>query len=162
MAGEVPPGPPGAPPAVGGGRPLAVGMVLVAAASLQVGAAFAVTLFDELGAGGMAFLRLALAARCCWLSGGRALRGHPAPTCASRPRSASRSGSMNWAIYEAIDRIPLGVAVTIEFWGPLAVAVLGSRRALDLVWVALAAAGILLLADPFGGSTSTPPASRSR
>jgi inner membrane transporter RhtA len=59
---------------------------------------------------------------------------------------------MNLSIYSAIDRIPLGVAVTFEFVGPLGVAVLGSRRALDLVWVGLAAAGILLLAD-FGGSS---------
>jgi inner membrane transporter RhtA len=59
---------------------------------------------------------------------------------------------MNFTIYAAIDRIPLGVAVTFEFVGPLGVAVLGSRRALDLVWVGLAAAGILLLSDPGGGS----------
>ena len=59
---------------------------------------------------------------------------------------------MNWSIYESIARIPLGVAVTIEFAGPLLVAVVGSRRPLDGVWVALAAAGIVLLADPAGGS----------
>ena len=51
-----------------------------------------------------------------------------------------------------MDRIPLGIAVTIEFWGPLAVAVAGSRRPLDLLWVVLAATGIVLLADPAGGS----------
>ena len=61
-------------------------------------------------------------------------------------------GTMNWAIYEAMDRIPIGVAVTIEFAGPLGLAVALSRRALDLVWVALAAAGILLLTNPFGAS----------
>ena len=61
---------------------------------------------------------------------------------------------MNLCIYEAMDRIPLGIAVTIEFWGPLAVAVAGSRRPLDLLWVALAAGGIVLLADP-GGSLDT-------
>ena len=61
-------------------------------------------------------------------------------------------GAMNLCIYEAMDRIPLGVAVTFEFIGPLGVAVAGSRRPLDLVWVVLAAAGIAGLADYSGGS----------
>ena len=64
-------------------------------------------------------------------------------------------GLMNWSIYEAMDRIPLGVAVTIEFAGPLAVAVVGSRRPLDGLWIVLAAAGIVLLADPGGGGADT-------
>ncbi len=54
--------------------------------------------------------------------------------------------AMNGAFYAALARIPLGVAVTLEFWGPLAVAVMGSRRPLDLLWVVLAAAGIVTLA----------------
>ena len=49
-------------------------------------------------------------------------------------------GTMNWAIYQSFARIPLGLAVTIEFIGPLTVALFGSRRARDLLWVALAAA----------------------
>jgi inner membrane transporter RhtA len=135
-----------------GGRPLAVGMVLGAAGSLQVGAAFAVTLFDDLGPAGAAFLRLLLAALVLW-----ALwrpRARPAAPGGLRVAVAFgvSLGLMNWSIYEAIDRIPLGVAVTIEFAGPLLVAVLGSRRPLDALWVLLAAAGILLLADP-GGDT---------
>jgi inner membrane transporter RhtA len=130
-------------------RAAAVGMVLAAAGSLQVGAAFAVTLFDELGPAGAAFLRLAFAAVVLWaiwrprLTGDLRLAG----------AFGVALGLMNWSIYEAMDRIPLGVAVTIEFAGPLLVAVIGSRRPLDGVWIALAAAGIVLLADPSGGST---------
>ncbi len=54
-------------------------------------------------------------------------------------------GLMNWAIYQSFARIPLGIAVTIEFIGPLALAILGSRRARDLAWVVLAALGVALL-----------------
>jgi inner membrane transporter RhtA len=54
--------------------------------------------------------------------------------------------AMNSLFYVGLSRIPLGVAVTIEFWGPLTVAVIGSRRLLDLVWVGMAAAGIYILA----------------
>jgi len=132
-----------------GGRPVAVGMVLAAAASLQVGAAFAITLFDELGPGGAAFLRLALAAVVLWAIWRPSLDGDLRLAAAF----GVALGLMNWAIYESIARIPLGVAVTIEFAGPLLVAVLGSRRPLDGLWVVLAAAGILLLADPGGGSS---------
>jgi inner membrane transporter RhtA len=108
-------------------RAAAVGLVLVAAVSPQLGAAFAVTLFDELGPAGAASLRLAFAAIVLWaiwrprLAGDLRLAG----------AFGVALGLMNWSFYEAIDRIPLGVAVTIEFAGPLLVAVIGSRRPLD-------------------------------
>ena len=136
-------------------------MVLAAAGSLQVGAAFAVTLFDDLGPGGAAFLRLLLAAVVLLALWRPRVRGHSVADLRIAAAFGLALGLMNWSIYEAMDRIPLGVAVTIEFWGPLAVAVVGSRRALDLLWVALAALGIVLLAKP-GGGGSTPAASRSR
>jgi inner membrane transporter RhtA len=135
-------------PPVGRERAAAVGLVIVAAVSPQIGAAFAVTLFDELGPAGAAFLRLAFAAIILWaiwrprLTGDLRLAG----------AFGGALGLMNWSFYEAIDRIPLAVAVTIEFTGPLLVAVIGSRRPLDLVWVALAAVGIVVLVDPGGGS----------
>src|SRR3954454_5322212 len=61
---------------------------------------------------------------------------------------------MNLCFYEALDRIPLGIAVTFEFVGPLLVGLVGSRRALDLVWVACAAIGVLLLTRPSGSASA--------
>jgi inner membrane transporter RhtA len=58
---------------------------------------------------------------------------------------------MNGLFYLALERIPLGLAVTLEFVGPLGVAVAGSRRALDVLWVLMAAAGIALIAPWTGG-----------
>jgi inner membrane transporter RhtA len=135
-------------PPEGRGRAGAVGLVVIAAVSPQIGAAFAVTLFDELGPAGAAFLRLAFAAVVLWaiwrpkLTGDLRLAG----------AFGVALGLMNWSFYEALDRIPLAIAVTIEFTGPLLVGVLGTRRPLDMVWIALAAAGIVLLVNPGGGS----------
>jgi inner membrane transporter RhtA len=132
------------------GEASGVALVVTAVTSLQFGAGFAVTLFDELGPAGAAFLRQAIAALV--------LLAIWRPRFRQDLRLAAAFGItlglMNLCIYEAMDRIPLGIAVTIEFWGPLAVAVAASRRPLDLLWVLLAAAGILLLADP-GGSLDT-------
>jgi len=119
---------------------------------VQFGATIAKSIFDEVGSGGAVFLRVATAALVL------AALWRPRVSGLSRQQlwlvllfGLSLAG-MNYSIYAAIDRIPLGVAVTFEFVGPLGVAVLGSRRALDLVWVGLAAAGILLLSDIGGGT----------
>jgi inner membrane transporter RhtA len=129
-------------------RAAAASLVLAAALSVQVGAALAVSLFDELGPAGTAFLRLAFAAAVLWAIWRPRLTGDLRLAAAF----GASLGLMNWSFYEAVDRIPLGVAVTIEFTGPLLVTVIGSRRPLDLVWVVLAGAGIVLLVDPTGGS----------
>ena len=135
-------------PAVGRSRAVAIAMVVAAAVSPQLGAVIAVSLFDELGPAGAAFLRLAFAAVILLAIWRPRLSGDLRLAAAF----GVALGLMNWSFYEAIARIPLGVAVTIEFAGPLLVAVLGSRRPLDWLWVALAAAGIVVLVDPTGGS----------
>lgn len=125
-------------------------LVLAAVASVQFGAAMAKTLFDEAGVGGTVFLRMLGAALVLALLWRPRVRGRNARELGLALVFGLVLGGMNCAFYSSIDRIPLGIAVTFEFVGPLGVAVLGSRRPLDLAWVALAAAGILLLSD-FGG-----------
>src|SRR3954452_20835260 len=128
-------------------------LVLAGVTSVQVGAALARTMFDDLGPSGTSLLRIVFAALALVL----VFRPDPRRYTFNELRYALAFGIalgvMNLTFYLALDRLDLGVAVTIEFVGPLAVAVFGSRRRLDLVWAALAAAGIVLLANP-GGSDS--------
>jgi inner membrane transporter RhtA len=126
-------------------------LMLGAAATVQVSAAIATTLFDRIGAGGTVFLRVALGAAMLVALWRPRLRGHRRRDVRTAVLFGLTLAAMNLLFYEAIDRIPLGIAVTIEFAGPLAVAVAGSRRRLHLVWVVLAAGGILLLARGGGG-----------
>jgi len=136
-------------------RASAVGLVFAAACSVQGGAAVAKSLFPQLGPPGVVFLRL--------LFGSAALWAIARPQLRHRRRADFRLivalgvvlVSMNITFYEALARVPLGIAVTVEFVGPLAVAVLGSRKAIDLLWVVLAGAGVGLLAD--GGGTAVRP-----
>jgi inner membrane transporter RhtA len=120
-------------------------LVIGGIASVQIGSAIAAKLFSQTGSGGAALLRLAF--------GGLLL------SIVWRPRARSRTrrelllaaafglvlATMNVSFYHAIQRIPLGIAVAIEFFGPLTVALIGSRRPRDVVWVALALLGILAL-----------------
>jgi inner membrane transporter RhtA len=121
-------------------------LVLGGIASVQFGAAFANKLFDQAGPGGVVLLRLALAAIILLAVARPRLRGYGRADAAAVLAFGLILGLMNWSFYESLQRLPLGVAVTIEFTGPLAVAVAGSRRALDLLWVALAGGGVALLA----------------
>jgi inner membrane transporter RhtA len=122
-------------------------LVLLGIASVQFGAALAKGLFDELGVGGTVFLRVLFAALVLMAIWRPSLRGRARHDLLLVAVFGLVLAGMNLAFYSSLDRIPLGAAVTFEFVGPLGVAVAGSRRPLDLVWVALAAAGILLLSD---------------
>jgi inner membrane transporter RhtA len=119
---------------------------------VQLGAAVATEPIDDVGPLGAALLRNLLAVPLLLLvfppREGRRVR-HSLGLVALLGLSLA---AMNSAIYAAIDRIDLGIAVTIEFLGPLGVAVVAARGARALAWVGLAAAGVLLLAGPVGES----------
>jgi inner membrane transporter RhtA len=131
----------------------AAGLVIGSTVSVQAGAALATTLFDELGPEGAVLLRTlsaALVLVALWRPHVRTL--DPAGRRLAVLFGISLAG-MNLCFYEALDRLPLGVAVTFEFTGPLAVALAGSRRALDFLWAALAALGIALLSGGWGAAS---------
>jgi inner membrane transporter RhtA len=132
-----------------------IGLVLCGVTSIQFGAALAATMFDDLGASGTSALRLGFAALILVAVIRPRVRGRSARDLRLVALFGLTLGGMNLFFYEALDRIPLGVAVTIEFAGPLGVAVATSRRRLDLVWAGLAALGIVLLSDPFGAGIDT-------
>ena len=121
-------------------------LVLGGIGSVQFGAAIANELFDEAGPGGVVFLRLLLSAVILLAVARPARRGRTRADWLAVLLFGLVLGAMNWSFYEALHRLPLGVAVTIEFTGPLAVAVAGSRRLLDGLWVIFAGAGVALLA----------------
>lgn len=121
------------------------GLVVAAIASVQVGGALAVHLFSWVSPSGAVSLRMLFAALVVLAIspprlGGRALRRLPLAAAFGLVLAG-----MTLSFYGALHRIPLGIAVSLEFVGPLAVAVAGSRRPVDLVWVALAGGGILAL-----------------
>lgn len=123
----------------------APGLVLVGIGSVQVGAAFATKLFDQLGPAGTVMLRVAFAAIVLCAIWRPSVRGHSASELRLAMAFGLVLGFMNLTFYEAIDRIHLGIAVTLEFVGPLGVALAGSRTRLDVLWAGLAAAGVVLL-----------------
>jgi len=128
-------------------------LVFAGIVSVQVGAGLAGRMFAQVGPAGVTGLRLWWAALIVTIFGGRAVARALRAVVADRAwRDMAIAvafgvvlGTMNFSIYQSFARIPLGVAVTIEFLGPLAVAVASSRRWLDVLWVVLAAAGVLLL-----------------
>jgi inner membrane transporter RhtA len=130
--------------------------ILLAVLSVQSGATIAKGLFPAIGAAGTAAIRIGLSALIL-LAVFRppVLRFTASQWRAVVPYGVS-IGVMNLIFYQALVRIPLGLAVTLEFVGPLGVAIVSSRRALDGVWVALAAIGIALIAPWQAGSNIDP------
>ncbi len=123
----------------------AVTSAVVAMLSFQLGATFAKQLIPVIGAPGTTALRLGLSALIVIVLL-RPWRSVPPRTAWPIVLAYGISlAAMNSVFYVALGRIPLGIAVAVEFVGPLAVAVHASRRRLDYVWVALAAAGLLML-----------------
>ena len=137
---------------------LPVALLVVAMASIQAGAAIAKGMFAVVGPIGAVTLRVLFAA----LLLGIVLR----PWRVRRSAAAWRTvlvyglalGGMNCLFYAALRTVPLGVATALEFTGPLAVAMLASRRLVDFLWIALAVVGLLLLLPLGGASAALDPA----
>jgi inner membrane transporter RhtA len=135
----------------------AVGLVLVGLACQEVGAALAVTLFPQTGPLGMVMLRLVFAALVLLLIARPSLRGRSRAGWAAVARFGLVLALMNGLFYLALERLPLGVTVTIEVLGPLVLSIVAARRASAWVWAALAFAGVVALGgggwerlDPLG------------
>lgn len=125
--------------------------VILSIVSVQGGAAFAKELFPTLGAAGTAGLRIGLSALVLAIVFRPPLARWTRTQWSAVIPYGLVLGAMNLCFYVALARIPLGLAVTLEFVGPLTLAVLGSRRPLDFLWVVLAGAGLVLLAPWSGG-----------
>jgi len=121
-----------------------VSLVLIGMLSVQFGAAVSKEQFSEIPPVGMVLLRLMTSSLILLVLARPRLAGRSATDWRPVLALGLALGAMNWAFYESFARIPLGVAVTIEFVGPLSVAAVGRRHPRDLVWVGLAALGVVL------------------
>ena len=136
------------------GRVPPLALVFGSIISIQFGAAISVTIFDEVGVAGSTLLRLAFASLFLFLLS----RPKVSKWSATQVRTAILFGvilaAVNLSFYLAINILPVGVATTIEFLGPISIAAIFSRRLLDGLWVGLAAAGVILIAQPWSGGGS--------
>lgn len=131
-------------------------LLLLSILSVQLGAAIAKSLFHLLGSGGTVFLRVGLAAIIYIIMARPRVRGYSWREYGWVVLFGLVIAAMNSLYYASISRIPLGVATTLEFIGPLGVSLIGSRRLSDLLWIVLAAAGIILLVPIQGGLALDP------
>ncbi|GAA3478290.1 MULTISPECIES: EamA family transporter [Streptomyces] len=149
-------------PARPGGRRAAlapVALVVAGGLSVQFGSAVAALLMPRAGALGVVTLRLAVAAVVLLIVCRPKWRGHSRSDWGTVVAFGVAMGAMNMLFYQALDRIPLGAAVTLEVLGPLALSVAASRRLINLVWAGLALGGVFLLGgggfdrlDPVGAA----------
>lgn len=143
-----------------GGRRAAlapVALVVAGGLSVQFGSAVAALLMPRAGALGVVTLRLVVAAVVLLVVCRPKLRGHSRADWGTVVAFGVAMGAMNMLFYQALDRIPLGAAVTLEVLGPLALSVIASRRLINFVWAGLALGGVFLLGgggfdrlDPLG------------
>lgn len=124
--------------------------VLLAILSIQLGAAFAINLFSSLGAVGAVFFRLIISAFLLFIFIRPGFTRETFKHYKIILTYGVTLALMNWCFYEAIARIPLGVAVAIEFMGPLLVGAFSSKKRLDLLWIAIAVVGLLILTPAIG------------
>src|SRR5579875_636093 len=130
-------------------------LVIGSISSVQIGAAWATTIFNAVGASGACLLRLAAASAVMLAVTRPNLRAMSRRQVLIAGALGLILAAMNLSFYQSISRIPLGTAVTIEFIGPLLVALLGSRHRRDLLWAALAAGGIVALCNGIAHGTDT-------
>lgn len=123
----------------------AVWLVLGSIATVQIGAAIAKHLFGDLTPTGVVWLRLASAAVVLLAITRPRLRGRTTKDWLLVVTYAVALAGMNWSIYQSFSRIPVGLAVTLEFLGPLAVALVTSRGVREVAWALLAGVGVVLL-----------------
>jgi inner membrane transporter RhtA len=132
----------------------APGLVLTGIATVQIGAASATKLFDDLGPAGTVLLRVAFAALILLAISRPKWRAYSAGELRLAALFGLTLAFMNLSFYEALNHIHLGIAVTIEFLGPLAVVLAGTRSKLDLLWAVLAASGVVLLGGLSGANAT--------
>ncbi|GMM97445.1 DMT family transporter [Microbacterium luteum] len=139
------------------GNATAVLLVITGLACQEIGASFAVLLFPEVGPLGMVMLRLVFSAVLLWIIARPALRGHTRDGWAAVVGFGVVLAVMNGLFYLALERLPLGVTVTIEVLGPLTLSIIASRRASAWLWAAIALMGVVALGgggwerlDPIG------------
>ncbi|MBT0724456.1 threonine/homoserine exporter RhtA [Rosenbergiella sp. S61] len=134
-----------------------IGLLLIAMFTLQGAASLAKSLFSEVGAPGVAALRLGLSTIMLWVMF-KPWRLHFSPE-QRRPLIfyGLALGGMNFLFYMALRTIPLGIGVALEFVGPLTLALANSRKVTDFLWIIIAVSGLWLLLPVHGGANNIDP-----